>query len=173
MLKLKKIENCTSIIVEFDPYIAINVIFGDNSYWIERTAYWRTGNFINELIEIGIGNELGIIREITLVGIKNISNHSIELQEIILQHGIPVFEKINYNKNLIFDENGPLEMFVGNDKVQVLFSHNKITSGLVCDRVICLFDKDNNFCGFEVADVTDAEMSILKENFIDGLNQNQ
>jgi len=172
MLKLKKVASCPLISIEFDSYIAIKVIFGENPNWIERTAYWRTGNFIDELIEIGVGNELGVIRKITIVGIKEIYQNNFNSHTTPLRKGIPVFERINYNKNLIFDEKGPLEMFVGNDKVQVFFSHNKISSGLVCDRVTCLFDKDNNFCGFEVAKITEKEMGILKENFIDRLNQN-
>jgi len=166
-------SHCSNITIEFDQYIPIKLIFGDRGPWIEPSAYWRSGNLDTELIEIGIGSEHGILRKITIVLIQKIGFHLNDYSKINCKSGIPIFRKINYDRNFLFDENGPLEMFVGKDKVQVLFSHNKITSGLVCDRVTCLFDKDDNFCGFEVADITDAEMSILKENFIDRLNQNQ
>lgn len=172
MLQLKRIDKCIPIIVKFDPYIAVKIIFGLDIYWIDSIAYWRSGDFRNQLIEVGVSEDIGVIRKITLVDIKKIILEDKIFPEIQLKLGIPVFEKLDYDKNLLFDEIGPLEMFIGEDKLQVLFSHNKITSGLVCNRVICLFDKDRNFCGFEVSGITEEEMNILKENFINRLHAN-
>jgi len=169
MLQLKRIDNCSSIIIEFDSYIAVKIIFGTDIYWIDPIAYWRSGDFTNQLVEVGVSEKIGVIRKITIVDIKKIILENKSFPRIQLKQGIPVFDSLNYDKNLLFDEIGPLEMFVGKEKLQVLFSHNKIIFGLVCDRVICLFDKDNNFCGFEVSNITDKEMNTLKENFINRL----
>ncbi|TET06843.1 hypothetical protein E3J79_00590 [Candidatus Dependentiae bacterium] len=172
MLQIKGITDCLPVAVELDPYVAININFGSWDPSLEPTAYWRAGDLEKQFIEIGVAENKGIIRSITLVLIKKIILEDKIFPEIQLKLGIPVFEKLDYDKNRLFDEVGHLEMFVGKDKLQVFFSHNKITSGLVCDRVICLFDKDNNFCGFEVSDITEKEMNILKENFINRLHAN-
>jgi len=163
MLHIKKSYEC---LVEFDPYIALKVTFGIKNYLTENTAYWRTGDFENQFIEIGVSEEQGTLRSITLVLIKQINLEIKDLPEIQLTPGIPAFEKINYDKNLLFDEIGSLEMRVGKNKLQVFFSDNSIVSGFVCNRVTCLFDKEGIFCGFEVADITQDERMILEENFI-------
>jgi len=166
MLQIKSITDCVPIAVEFDPYIAVNVNFGTWDLSLEKTIYWRTGDLKKELIEIGISENKRIIRSITIVLIKKINIEEKKFAAVQLKQGIPIFDKINYDKNHLFDEVGPLEMFIGKEKLQVLFSHNEITLGLACDRVTCLFDKDNNFCGFQVANLTDKELNTLKENFI-------
>lgn len=166
MLQIKTLSSCIPIAVEFDPYTAININFGSWDPWLEATAYWRTGDLKEQLIEIGIATEKAIIRSITLVLIKKIIIKDKIFPKIHLETGIPVFEKLNYDKNLLFDEVGPIEMYVGTDKLQVLFSLNTITLGLVCDRVICLFDNNKNFCGFEVNNITSEEKAVLEENFV-------
>ena len=166
MLQLKKIDNCLPIITEFDPYVPVKIIFGTDIYWADQIAYWRSGNFEDQLIEVGVSQTSGVIRKITLVATKKINIEEKNFAAVQLKQGIPIFDKINYDKNHLFDEVGPLEMFIGKEKLQVLFSHNEITLGLTCDRVMCLFDKDNNFCGFEVTNITEKESKVLKENFI-------
>ncbi len=169
MLKLKKYNKCSPIIVEFDPYIAVKIIFGESAYWLEPTIYWRTGDIKNQLIEIGIGKESDTIKEITLVDIKKITQKSFVFPGIQLTLGIPVFEKNPPTESRVVDEKGPLEMFIDSDKLQIIFSNNKITSGLRCERVTCLFDQNKNFCGIQVSEISSQEMEILKTNFIDRL----
>lgn len=118
MLHSKKSYEC---VVEFDPYIALKLVFCPRYHSIERTAYWRSGDFQNQYIEIGVSEEQGVLRKITLELIKQISLEIRVLPEIKLVPGVPAFEKLNYDKHLFFDEVVPLKMFVGKDKLQVLF----------------------------------------------------
>ncbi len=168
MLKIKNIEDPVQTKTMFDEYIPVNIVFGDCRNSVIRTAYW----FLRDkgaILEVGVESNRGILRSITLVDIKKVFLESKNFQEILLKKGVPVFEKVNYDENFFYDEKGNLEMYVGKDKIQILFSLNKITSGLTCGRITCLFDQDKNFCGVQVSQMSSQEMEILKTNFIDRL----
>lgn len=152
--------------VEFDPYIPIKITFGSWDVSLEGTGYWITGDSEQQYIEIGAAEERGVIRSITLVLIKEINLEIKTFPDVRLVPGIPIFKALKYDKNFLVKEDGPIEMFVGKDKLQIFFSRNTVFLGLISDRAVCFFDEDHLFCGFEVSDITHHERQILEENFI-------
>ena len=167
MLKVCDILNVIPIGIEIDYYVPINIIFGEWDPSIEPTACWYTGNLKNTLLEVGLGEEKGKIRFITLVGIKDIRKDTVKISCDKVLTGLPAFETKAYNeKNLLVEEPGPLKMIIDQNNVYILFSDNEIDSEIICGQVAFFLDKDNFFCGVKVENLSDSEIQFLEDNFL-------
>lgn len=72
MLKIESYKDVQEELIEYDLYIPINIKFGNQSDINAPIFYWRTGDFQESLIEVGIGKEEKEIRTITLTICNNI-----------------------------------------------------------------------------------------------------
>lgn len=165
MLKVKENLNIVPVNIEFDMYIPINIEFDMWDISLEPTKYWRTGDLKKSLIEIGIGSKKGIIRSITLTQVSNIhDDNQISISnEIPVTRGIPVLEIENNDENIFTDEFRNFDVFINNDKLYILFSHNEIVEVIKNDRLSFGLDKNNVICVIEVDKLTpDEKFQIMQ-----------
>lgn len=167
MIKVKETEAVLKSYIEFDDYIPINIEFGKWNISIEPTIYWRTGDFNNTLIEVGVGSEKGILRSITLILAKhiNIIEHNDELNPNNLMEGIPIIKIEGGLKNTYTDQKGKLDLLLYNNKIKIVFSNTDVKSCIKSDRV-CFGIDENDFISYiEIVDISEYERNKLLEFF--------
>lgn len=125
MLKVMGYKENQSVNIEYDVYTPINIEFGSWNIIKEPTIYWRTGDFKKSLIEIGIGKYTGNIRSITLTlseKVHKMYSLNLDMKNIALIKGVPNFQVEEYKEKTYIDKNNELNVYIGIDKVLILFS---------------------------------------------------
>lgn len=166
MLKVAEYKESQSVNIEYDIYTPINIEFGTWNISKEPTIYWRTGDFKKSLIEIGIGKYTGNIRSITLTLSENVhkmENLNLDMKNITLIKGIPNFQVEKYVDKTYIDEKSKLNVYIGIDKVFILFSENDTVSIVQNDNVGFALDKDKMVCGVLVSGMLKHEKNMLEE----------
>ena len=166
MLKVAEYKESQSVNIEYDIYTPINIEFGTWNISKEPTIYWRTGDFKKSLIEIGIGKYTGNIRSITLTLSENVhkmENLNLDMKNITLINGIPNFQVEKYVDKTYIDEKSKLNVYIGIDKVFILFSENDTVSIVQNDNVGFALDKDKMVCGVLVSGMLKHEKNMLEE----------
>ncbi|WP_250675735.1 hypothetical protein LZ906_012105 [Paraclostridium ghonii] len=167
MLKVFKSESTKEEYIEFDIYTPINIEFGVWNITKEPTIYWRTGDFRESLIEIGIGQYKKDIRSITLSICKNVyevDNHS--NNNFNMLKGIPVLELENINNEIYIDEKGILKVYIESKSISIVFAENKIKDCLRNDNVDFYLDDNKSLVGFRVNNITEENKFIFKESLV-------
>lgn len=165
MLKVTEYKESQSINIEYDVYTPINIEFSTWNISKEQTIYWRTGDFKKSLIEIGVGKYTGNIRSITLTLSENVhkmENLNLDMENITLIIGIPIFQVEEYDKTYI-DENSKFNVYIGIDKVLISFSENDIVSIVQNENVGFALDINKMVCGVIVSGMLKHEKNILEE----------
>lgn len=166
MLKVTEYKDSQSINIEYDLYTPINIEFGSWNISKEPTIYWRTGDFKKSLIEIGIGKYTGSLRSITLTLSENVhkmENFKLDNKNINVIKGVPNFQVEEHNDKTYIDEKGKLDVYIGLDKVLILFSENDTVSVLQNDTVGFALDKDEVVCGIIISGVLEHEKKTLED----------
>lgn len=165
MLKVVKYEEVKKENIEFDIYTPINIEFGVWNISKEPTRYWRTGDFSDSLIEIGIGKYKKDIRSITLTICKNVyevDNYSENNFNIF--KGSPILELENINDEIYTDEKGILEVYLESKSVSIIFSGNEIKYCLQNNNVDFYIDNNKTLVGLRVNNISEGNKSILKDS---------
>lgn len=166
MLKVLEYKESEFVNIEYDIYTPINIEFGTWNISKEPTIYWRTGDFKKSLIEIGIGKYTGDIRSITLILCENthkMENKNFDMKSIsLMMKGIPNFQVEEFNDKTYIDENGRLNVYIGNGKVLISFFEKDISSIIQNDNVGFALDKNKLFCGIIISDMLEHEKNILE-----------
>ncbi|TGA96118.1 hypothetical protein E4665_16545 [Sporolactobacillus shoreae] len=166
MLKALEYKKRKPVKVEFDIYTPINIEFGTWNISKEPTIYWRTGDFKKSLIEIGIGKRTGDIRSITLILSENVfkvENDHFDSKNLPVIKGIPVFKIDQFiNKNYT-DEEDKLNIYIGEDKIYMLFSENEMVSLVQNDNVEFGIDSNDKVCSIIISNVGENEKKTVEE----------
>ncbi|MGG2111887.1 hypothetical protein ABFY60_15415 [Lysinibacillus pakistanensis] len=164
MLQVIQYEERQTVNIEFDLYIPINIEIGTWNISKEPTLYWRTGDFKKSLIEIGVGKYTGKIRSITLTLCENVYNtENLNFKDINFIEGLPIFQIEESIDKTYIDEKGKLNIYIGNDKVLILFSENEIISIAQNDNVGFAIDNNKMVCGIIISSMVEHEKKLLKD----------
>lgn len=166
MLKVIEYKEGKSENIEYDVYTPINIEFGTWNISKEPTIYWRTGDFKKSLIEIGVGKYTGNIRSITLTLCENVyetEESNFDMKNVTLIKGMPNFDVEKFNNETYVDEKGKLNVYIGNDKVLILFSDNEVVSILQNANVGFAIDTNEIVCGIIVSDVVEHDKKIIED----------
>ncbi|HHP0287344.1 hypothetical protein [Acinetobacter baumannii] len=116
MLKFNKKTNVKKIHISVDKYVPLTVNFSDS---INSELYWRTGDGISSLLEIGLLKS-GELNSITLVCFEN-SNINLEINEIkIFESAFPIFDTSLWISGIIEYRDTFLDNFSENFTIQLL-----------------------------------------------------
>ncbi len=171
MLKFKNILSTEPVYNKSDFYVPINIKFCySNIEDQEDNLYWRSGNFNNSLIEIGIGKISGKIQSITVVLVSKVSKNAklFISKKTIEKTGLPVFDTTKWQgdeyADRFLEEVGEFEINIGQDDAFIIFSKNEIVLKVTNDRVVFGFDNNNQLCSIEVKNMNTEEKTILEES---------
>ncbi|AUS14558.1 hypothetical protein C0W65_08385 [Bacillus subtilis] len=148
--------------VEFDVSTPINIEFGNRNIPEDKTVYWRTGDFIKSLIEVGFTQKTGEIRSITLTLCESVYK-SKEWKNIEPIKGLPVLSEDRQQNETYIDEKGILNVYITDKTVYIQFSAHEIESLIENNHVLFCLDCDDNICGVIINDVGDNEINILEQ----------
>lgn len=84
MLKISKVREPKKISINYDAYIPIDIKFGTWDLKQESTTYWRTGDFQNSLIEIGLGDYTKEIRFVTFIMCNHVSQNQTVYRNLVI-----------------------------------------------------------------------------------------
>ena len=105
--------------ITIDPYIPIDIKFGNWNEVEESPRYCRFGDFKKSLLEVGVSSISGQLRSITLVEAKDIyinsSNRSYEI--LNCEKGLPVLNDNRWEKTERIDIQSHLKVSTLNDKI--------------------------------------------------------
>lgn len=165
MLVLKEYVKEVESHVEIDYYIPLSIKTKENKGIERKKYYWRTGNFKNSLVEIGVDEQNGVLRDITLVAISNVKQVEYqEKKECNAVYGIPKFKLKGELKNHVYDYPCEVYGYLGKDFFMIAFEEqaclkNKLRFGRVCLG----FDDLNNLMSIMVNSLTNDEYNELKD----------
>lgn len=163
-MKIISCVNEKEVLFESDMYIPIDLKFGCENYAIDRIVYWRTGDFKRSLLEVGIGEDKGEIRSITLVVCDKVYKKECDfkLEKTLL--GCPVVDLGVHGEKKVIDEHGELEVYIDDDRVTILFSKSKIVGCMKNANVEFLLGSLNEWIGVIVKNVIvdELEASLIK-----------
>lgn len=165
MLKVVEYKESQPVHIEYDIYTPVTVEFGTWNILKESTIYWRTGNFTKSLIEIGIGKDTGDLRSITLTLIEKVQELkylNFDMENVPMNKGLPKCQIKQYSGETYIDEPGMLDVYIGNDKVLILFSNKKPKSIIQNDKLGFILDANNIVFGIVICSMSECEKKVLQ-----------
>ena len=159
-----KIYGCTEIkkpVLESDPYILLNLIFGTRKDGNKKTIYWRTGDLKKNLLEVGIGKDNGELYSITLVCCeRNIINGTDKVDINILkeEEGCPEFELVqgeNEQVLQVLDELHEFKIFLDKKAINILYTDDPIDFSLKNECVDFFMNEKREWVGIRIHNVSD------------------
>ncbi len=165
MLKVVEYKEIQPVHIEYDIYTPVTVEFGTWNISKESTIYWRTGNFTKSLIEIGIGKDTGDLRSITLTLIEKVQELkylNFDMENVPMNKGLPKCQIKQYSGETYIDEPGMLDVYIGNDKVLILFSNKKPKSMIQNNKLVFILDANNIVCGIVICSMSEHEKKVLE-----------
>ena len=164
MLKVLECEGIKKENIDFNMYIPINIEFGVWNISEEPTIYWRTGDFNESLIEIGIGKYKRDIRCITLTICKNVYEVDSYIEnKLSKSKGSPILELENTNDEIYIDEKGILKVYIESTSVSIIFSDDKITNCLENNNIEFYLDGNKAVTGIRIKNISNDDKKILKD----------
>ncbi|MEF2967373.1 hypothetical protein V3851_16160 [Paenibacillus sp. M1] len=152
--------------IVIDPYIPIEIKWGDWNEIMEGTHYFRLGDFKKSLLEIGVGSNTGIIRSVTLVETNKVSLNSVKEDSHLInnEYGVPVFDISAVKEKGKVDVYCNLEVNLFGNKLLLKFREDEVDKCIHSGRVIFGANKLNELCYIKVAGLSDEETMELKDS---------
>lgn len=174
MLNIVNLKSTITEKIEVDPYVPVKIRWGQWDLTLEPTIYWRTGDFKNSLVEIGIASKSGIIRSFTVVYTKDIFLGGTQVQwSKSDEEGTPVFNISEWTESGRLDENGLAEIHYNGSELSVLLSRNTITRRVVSGRVCFDLDNTANLCAITVFSLSEDEKIQISDTLEYMCSQNK
>ena len=164
MLLLKDIINNDECKVEVGYYVPFSITIGNEKVFSSKLC-WRIGNFKTSLMEISIDEKTGVLRNITLTSVDkaNLLNESLKKFDVT-EIGTPVFSLEGNVKNGLCDQLIDYDVYLGNDYIRVDFDLDKYYKKIIKqDRVLLIFNQNNQLISLIVKDLSRSEYNDLKE----------
>lgn len=163
MLILKEIKDISKYELNVDYYIPISIKFNNSN----NIFYWRTGNFKNSLLEIGIDSKTGELISITLVSINNVEliNEPFHIQTALI-NGIPSFKCTFNMNNKLYDIKEEIYVFLNKRYIFLQIGKMKDVKKSVClGNIYLMFNNKDILCSFLINNLSNDEYQVLKNNF--------
>ncbi|MCG6575932.1 hypothetical protein EGM97_14585 [Pseudomonas sp. AF32] len=127
MLKIVGVKEPSLAMVEFGEYVPLNVEF-DSERIPAAPFYWRTGDFLNSLVEIGINRRSGAIAKLGLIvfdGSEPLFNGEKYLEGSSID-GLPILNVDDWPVDRYRDELGYVAVMENDYCLCILFSPDDI-----------------------------------------------
>jgi len=164
MLKLIKVEESKIYIIEFDLYVPIKIRLRHWDMSKEHVIYWRTGDFKNNLLEIGLGSETGILKSLTLTAVDKIVTSSfVESVNCEPIEGTPLFDINMFPKYGIRDFVNQFKVYLGDEEILISINTSACIKRIKQDRIEFWLDSNDNLTSVKITEITCQEMNVLKQ----------
>lgn len=152
--------------ITIDPYVPIDVKWGNWNEVEENTRYCRFGDFKKSLLEVGVGSKSGLIRSITLVEAKEIylNNSKYSYKMINCEQGIPILSADGWTGTDRLDIQSQLVVSTLDDEVVLSFGDGTAVKCIQSGRVKFGLNKFDELCIIIVGDLTVGEMNELNSS---------
>lgn len=126
MLKVVGVKEPSSAMIEFGEYVLLNVEF-DNERLPTAPFYWRTGDFVGSLVEVGINRRSGAVAKIGLIayGESELLSSAAEYWECVSIAGVPLLNVNDWSSDRYKDEPGHLAVAENDLCLLISFSLDK------------------------------------------------
>lgn len=123
ILRIVGVSNKKSEFIHIDEYIPIQITLGEWNNSFDPTVYWRSGDFSESLVEIGVSLRTGEIRSFTLTQAKDISFKNIEVSHRNSTNiqGIPICDVSIWSKDGYEDEKLSFSVNLSDHEFRVTF----------------------------------------------------
>jgi hypothetical protein len=144
MLKVVGVKESSPARIELGEYVLLNVEF-DNERLPAAPFYWRTGDFLRSLVEVGINRRSGALAKVGLVvyGESALLSNEAEYWEYVSIVGIPLLNVDDWPADRYKDEPGYLAVAESNTCLLISFSPDK-TVDSVCESDGVRFGVNSN-----------------------------
>ena len=162
MLNVVKVNSAIAEKIELDPYVPVKIRWGQWNLIAEPTIYWRTGDFKNYLVEIGIASKSGIIRSFTVVHTKDILLDATQVAwPKSIEEGTPEFNIREWSESGRRDEKGIAKIHFNGSELSMILSKNTITKKVISGRVCFGLDNESNLCVISVFGLFEEEKAQI------------
>ncbi len=167
MLRFVGVAGVVPCRIEIDMYVAVDVVFGQWYGAPLPAIYWRRGDFIHSLMELGVAPRSGVIRSVTLTLPGHVSwdPACCPPSGAPDQAGVPVFDVAGWPESGFRDEPGQLDVCVSEDRIRMTFSPMAVSQWVVCGRVRFGVNQDSDLAAVEVTNLAQDDMRTLREAF--------
>ncbi|MCI0996542.1 hypothetical protein [Pseudomonas corrugata] len=144
MLKIIGIKEPSLARIEFGEYVPLNVEF-DSERIPAAPFYWRVGDFLSSLVEVGINRRSGAIAKLELVvfdGVQTLFNEGKYL-EVNSIPGLPIMNVDDWPVDRYRDESGYVAVMENDCCLCILFSFDDVVE-LVYESDEVRFGVDSN-----------------------------
>ena len=163
MLKVIGKVDCIGEEFFFDEYVPISY-FCESGY-SSVPLYWRTGNFKTSLLEIGIDSKKGNLEKVVLTLFDEISylDYYFNVSLASFEKGVPVFEMWSDGEGggRFKDEIGPLNIFVSNNSICLIFAKDNPTRILETSNVYFYINDRDYLIGIRFFSLSDSDLSYF------------
>ena len=153
--------------ITIDPYIPLEVQWGDEALQYSYKNYWRTGDLERSFFEIGIDSRNGGVRSLTLIlagdDIFFNGNQKIDTSNYRSSSGLPVFDIENWPVSGIKDEANDFKLYLSGNSLQLLFlEHQQTDVILTSGRVRFLVSTEGELIGIQIVQLSNEELGQLE-----------
>ncbi|MGG0824525.1 hypothetical protein ABE099_16815 [Paenibacillus turicensis] len=166
MLKLNRTELPKNYNIEIDYYVPFTIEIEHKDIFSSK-VYWRTGNLKTSILEIGLDEKTGLLRDITLVSVDKAFSIDVEHTQTIhsTDTGVPVFDIQGDIRNKLCDISQDIFVFLSTNDITVRFGDNIDFSRVnSLGRIYFMFDENNILISISITNLSDYEYSELKES---------
>lgn len=166
MLQLKDIKETKSISAKVDYYVPVSIEIGEQNNFInEDPIYWRTGSIEKSLLEIGIGEKSGVLQNITLTTVENVSSKKIDLSKIPVKVGTPAFSLNSTPGKNIYDYIHQFSVYLSTSEISIVLGDIELCDVVInLDRVKLGINNNGELCIIQVTKLSDTEYKDLKDS---------
>ncbi|WLG46432.1 hypothetical protein [Pseudomonas sp. FP1740] len=129
MLRVVGVKEPSSVIVEFGQYVLLNVEFCKEQV-PAAPFYWRVGNFVDSLVEIGLNRSSGAIAKVGLIayGESDFLVSDEDYLKCVSVAGLPMFNIDGWPSDRYRDEVGFLSVAENEVCLVLQFSLDRVVS---------------------------------------------
>ncbi len=145
-----------------DPYIPLQVKFGNLYSWEDNRHYIRFGDMKTSMLEVGFLSDSGIIRSINLIGAREIyinKGHDFEIHNC--EEGIIIFNQADYFEKYSRDVISNLVISTSKNEILLSFSNDEVVKFVQNGVVRFGLNKLEELCCFVVSGFSVDKMKKL------------
>ncbi len=163
---IDKFDNISNpAIIEFDPYVPLNIKWGTWNEIEEGSIYYRYGDLKHSLLEISIGSATRKLRSVTLVCIKeiNVNSETYNVDIPVEDFKIPIFSTNDADSNIHVDASDFLRLDLYSNAISMSINSDEAIKTLKTGRVYVGINKANEMVSVTIADVSINEIEAFKK----------
>lgn len=177
MLKLVSTSGIKAEMLELSGY---TLTLRWNNPFPRKHVFWRTGNFQESLLEVGLNAENHVLEVVKVVNIQSDWISPVEIvnfsdPQLSRQVGLPIMQ---WSKDKpsprIVDESGVFAIHIADEHLSIRIGEiGEITKVLVAERTLFGFDNDNHLAAMQLINLQPEEATIIEATFQGKANPKQ